>query len=126
MSNKTSKKSGVVIEWPTDTHFTVKNMESKYTDMVPITLRFRLKKAVENKEIVLIGKVKPAIGRPCLVFAKNNPSRELLENATKAGVLPIEDKKSSVTVAEVKAAKKTTTPAVEVNTTPVVIDTSNV
>ena len=113
-TNKTPKKNSVAIEWPT-THFTIDDVQQQNTNIINITLRFRVNKAVENKELVTIGKVKPAIGRPRLVFAKANPSKELLEAAAAAGVLPIEDTtpKASVTVAEVKTTKASvkTTPA---------------
>ncbi len=105
MSTKTTKtkKVSVVIEWPT-THFTIDDIQKKYPSVINITLRFRVKKAVENKEIVTIGKIKPAIGRPKLVFARVNPTADLLEAAKAAGVLPLEDK-AAVPVAEMKTAK---------------------
>ena len=103
---KTTKKNNVAIEWPSNTHFTMNDMFAKYPNFIEITLRFRVKRGLENKDIVTIGKVKPAIGRPQLVFAKANPSKELLEAATKAGVLPLEEKKTSVVVGDVKTPKK--------------------
>jgi hypothetical protein len=105
--NKSGKKPTAKIEWPT-THFTIDDIQKKYPDVVNITLRFRVNKAVdETKELVVIGKIKPAIGRPKLVFAKANPSAELLANATAAGVLPpTEGGNTAVTVAEVKVEKK--------------------
>jgi hypothetical protein len=109
MSNKTPKKNSVTVEWPT-THFTIGDVQSKYPSIINITLRFRVNKAVEANEIVVIGKIKPAIGRPKLVFAKANPSKELLEAATAAGVLPMTDKtvvKGAVGVTEVKSSTKT-------------------
>jgi hypothetical protein len=102
-TNKTSKKSIVTIDWPTS-HFTIDDVQSKYPNVVNITLRFRVKKATENKEIVTIGKIKPAIGRPKLVFARANPSKELLEAAKAAGVIAVETR-AAVAVAEVKAEK---------------------
>lgn len=105
MSNKTTKKNNVAIEWPSNTHFTISDLFKKYPDFVEITLRFRVKRGLENKDIVTIGKVKPAIGRPQLVFAKANPSKELLATAFASGVLTLEDKKTSVSVGDVKAPK---------------------
>ena len=60
-NNKTSKKNSFVIEWPTS-HFTIDDIQGKYPDAVNITLRFRVKQAVENKDVMVIGKIKPAIG----------------------------------------------------------------
>lgn len=106
MSNKTSKKNAFTIEWPAS-HFTIDDIQTKYPDAVNITLRFRVKKAVENKEVVVIGKIKPAIGRPKLVFSRYNPSKELLEAAKIAGVIySSADTTATVAIAEVKTDKK--------------------
>jgi hypothetical protein len=106
MSNdKTNKKNALTIDWPTS-HFTIDDVQGKYPDVVNITLRFRVKKAVESKEIVSIGKIKPAIGRPKLVFARANPSKELIEAAKSAGVLFSDEPKAAITVAEVKSDNK--------------------
>lgn len=105
MSNKTNKKNTPAIDWPSS-HFTIDDVQGKYPDVINITLRFRVKRAVENKEIVPIGKIKPAIGRPKLVFARANPTKELLEAAKAAGVLFNDEPKAAITVAEVKADKK--------------------
>ena len=104
-TNKTSKKTPFVIEWPTS-HFTIDDIQGKYPDVVNITLRFRVKKAVENKDVAVIGKIKPAIGRPKLVFARANPSKELLEAAKAAGVISAAEPLATVSVAEVKNDKK--------------------
>lgn len=103
-TNKTTKKNALKIDWPVS-HFTIDDVQTKYPSIVNITLRFRVKKAIENKEIVTIGKIKPAIGRPKLVFARANPSKELLEAAKTAGVLSL-DEKATVAVAELKSEKK--------------------
>ena len=111
MANKTSKKT-IAIEWPKG-HFTIEEMWQKVGGkaVIPnITLRFRVNKAEDAKEIVLIGKVKPLIGRPKKVYAKANPSKEVLDTAKAAGVVFCDDSKpvnTSVTVAEVKTEKKT-------------------
>jgi hypothetical protein len=98
-----NKKSTVTIEWPTS-HFTIEDVQTKYPDSVNITLRFRVNKALESKEIVVIGKIKPSIGRPKKVFAKANPTKELIEAAKAAGVIAADT--TAVTVAEVTSDKK--------------------
>jgi hypothetical protein len=104
-TNKTSKKNSFIIEWPTS-HFTIEDIQGKYPDAVNITLRFRVKQAVENKDVMVIGKIKPAIGRPKLVFSRANPSKELLEAAKAAGVIAASDTLTTVSVAEVNTDKK--------------------
>lgn len=119
MANKTTKKT-VTIEWPKG-HFTINDVWQKVGGekvMPNITLRFRVNQAEEKKEIVLIGKIKPSIGRPKKVFAKANPTKEILDAAKADGVIFGDDSKpvtsASVTVAEVKTEKKvkTVTPTV--------------
>jgi hypothetical protein len=113
----TKKKNTVNIEWPSNSHFTIEDIQTKYPDVVNITLRFRVKKAVENKEIVQIGKIKPAIGRPRIVFAAANPPQEVIAAAKAAGVLFSDEPKASITVAEVKTEKKVKAVAPVVPTT---------
>lgn len=113
---KTTKKNNAAIEWPSNTHFTIEELAVSHPNFINITLRFRVKRALENKEIVTIGKIKPPIGRPRLVFAKVNPSKELLESAKAAGILPLEDKPSAVTVAEVNTKKSKQEPVLGVKT----------
>jgi len=98
-----TKRNTTVIEWPSDKHFTIEDAQRKYPSMINITLRFRLQKAIDNNEISVIGKIKPAIGRPRLVFAKANSAKSVLEAATASGVLPFSvDKKAEVGVTDVK------------------------
>ena len=104
-NNKTSKKNSFVIEWPTS-HFTIDDIQGKYPDAVNITLRFRVKQAVENKDVMVIGKIKPAIGRPRLVFSRSNPSKELLEAAKAAGVISASEPLTTFSVTEVNTDKK--------------------
>lgn len=108
----TKKKNTTNIEWPANSHFTIDDIQSKYPDVVNITLRFRVKKAMEKREIVTIGKIKPAIGRPKIVFAAANPSKEVIDAAKAAGVLFSDEPKAAITVAELKSDKKTAKPVV--------------
>ena len=88
---KQKTKNNTEIEWPEDTHFTIKDMFVKYPDFIKITIRSRIKRGLEKKEIVVIGKLKSEIGRPQLVFAKTNVSQETRDAAIKAGVLPMKN-----------------------------------
>lgn len=113
--NNKTEKSRTNIEWP-ESHFTIEDIQVKYPDAVNITLRFRVKKAEEAKEIVLIGKVKPAIGRPRKVYTKSNPSKEVLAAATAAGVISTDSPRATVAVGDVKASasvKQTTEVAID-------------
>jgi hypothetical protein len=101
--NNKTEKNRINIEWP-ESHFTIDDIQVKYPDAVNITLRFRVKKAEEAKEIVLIGKVKPAIGRPRKVYTKATPSEEVLAAAAAAGVISTDSLKATVAVGDVKAS----------------------
>lgn len=111
-----NRKNNSPVIWP-EGHFTIKEAHARHASMVEITLRFRIKKAVENGEIVVIGRIKPAIGRPNLVFAKAPASKELREAAYKAGVLPPKDECSTtVNVADVRSKKSKSEPVSEAPT----------
>jgi hypothetical protein len=103
MSN--TKRTTIAIEWPSTGHFTIADLIAKYPDMVEITLRFRVKKAIDLNEISAVGKIKPAIGRPRLVFVKGAATKEAIATAVAAGVLPL-DKPTTVNVGEVKTTTK--------------------
>jgi len=104
-------KSKTPIVWP-EGHFTIDQVHSIYPDMVNITLRFRVKKATENKEIAVIGRLKPAIGRPKLVFTKAPVNEDVVKAAYAAGVLPPVDETAKVQVVNVKPTKKAVVPTV--------------
>ena len=50
--------------------FSIADLEKSHPSAVPITLRFRVKKALENGTIKTAGKVEGEIGRPTLLFEK--------------------------------------------------------
>ena len=104
-------KSKTPIVWP-EGHFTIDQVQSAYPDMVNITLRFRVKKATENKEIAVIGRLKPAIGRPKLVFAKSPVTEAVVKAAYAAGVLPPADETVKVQIVSVKQPEKAVVPTV--------------
>ena len=103
MTNKANKKASTDINWPTS-HFTIADLQECNTDIINVTLRFWVQQALDKREIVEIGKLKPSIGRPRKVFIKANPTKELLEAATAAGVFPL-DSGTVVPVTEVKMEK---------------------
>lgn len=98
--SKNTKKTRTNIEWPTS-HFTIADVQTKYPSIVNITLRLWMNKAEEDGELVLIGKIKPKIGRPNKVYSKVNPTKELIEAAKLAGVI-LQSESSIVTAGEVK------------------------
>lgn len=111
-----TKRTNNTIEWPSTGHFTIADLKALYPSMVEITLRFRVNKALEEGVISTVGKIKPAIGRPRLVFVKGSATVEATALAAKSGVLPMEESKSSVGVADVKSQPATVvTPAAVVS-----------
>ena len=102
------KNSSTTIEWPKG-HFTINDAWQKAggKEAIPnVTLRFHVNNAEARKEIVLIGKIKLAIGRPKKVYAKSPPSKEVLDTAKAAGVVLVGETPTTVTVAEVKPEKR--------------------
>ena len=68
---KPPKKKKLVVNWPTG-KFSISDLEKSHPEAVPITLRFRVKKALEKGTIKTAGKVEGEIGRPTLLFEKIN------------------------------------------------------
>lgn len=65
------KKKKLVVNWPTG-KFSVADLEKSHPSAVPITLRFRIKKALENGTIFPAGKIEGEIGRPTLLFERTS------------------------------------------------------
>tara|TARA_A200000113_G_C8672111_1_gene292682 strand:+ start:192 stop:449 length:258 start_codon:yes stop_codon:yes gene_type:complete len=63
------KRKKLVVNWPTG-KFSIADLEKSHPSAVPITLRFRVKKALESGTITPAGKVEGEIGRPTLLFEK--------------------------------------------------------
>ena len=64
-----TKKKKLVVNWP-DGKFSISDLEKNHPSAVPITLRFRVKKALESGLIKQSGKIEGEIGRPTLLFEK--------------------------------------------------------
>lgn len=67
VSVTSQKKKKLVVTWPNG-KFSISDLEKAHPTAVPITLRFRVKKALENGTIKNVGKVEGEIGRPTLLF----------------------------------------------------------
>lgn len=68
VTNNTKKKK-LVVNWPSG-KFSISDLEKAHPHAVPITLRFRVKKALESGTIKSAGKIEGEIGRPTLLFEK--------------------------------------------------------
>ena len=71
VSSATPRKKKLVVTWPKG-QFSISDLEKSHPTAVPITLRFRVKKALENGTIKNVGKVEGEIGRPTLLFETIN------------------------------------------------------
>ena len=68
-TNVSNKKKKLIVNWP-DGEFSIADLEKNHPSAVPITLRFRVKKALELGLIKKIGKISGEIGRPTMLFEK--------------------------------------------------------
>lgn len=66
-TNISTKKKKLIVNWPKG-KFSIADLEKAHPTAVPITLRFRVKKALESGSIKPAGKVEGEIGRPTLLF----------------------------------------------------------
>ena len=121
MSNtkKTDRKNktNLTVTWPSnDTYFGVNDLAQLNKDFIGITLRVRLKNALDEGVVTQIGTVHGGKGRPKLAFAMSPVSAAAITSAQTAGVMLV-DKYNTVGVLDVKAQTNTTDESVVTETT---------
>jgi hypothetical protein len=115
-NNKTSRKNktNLTVNWPSNTeYFTIKSLLALNPSFVEITLRVRLKNAVDKeKSVEVIGTHNSGKGRPTLIFAMAPVLPSVIEKARLDEKIHIESDTKTVPVLDVSAQ----------NTTPVVVN----
>jgi len=111
MSNtkKTDRKNktNLTVTWPSnDTYFGVSDLTALNSDFISITLRVRLKNALDEGSVSQIGTVHGGKGRPKLAFVMNPVTEAAINAARTAGVM-LSDKFNTVNVLDVKAESDT-------------------
>lgn len=110
MSNKKTdrkNKTNLTVTWPSnDTYFGVSDLTSLNKDFIAITLRVRLKNALDEGVVTQIGTIHGGKGRPKLAFALSPVTEAAINSARTAGVV-LSDKYNSVNVLDVKAEAET-------------------
>ena len=124
MSNKKTNrknKTNLTVTWPSaDKYFTIADLMETNKEFIPITLRVRLKNAIDDGTVVEIGTIHGGKGRPKLAFAMNPVTEDVLATARQAEVV-LHDKYNTVKVLDV-TSNPTETPVeaeVEVSKTTV-------
>ncbi len=79
-------KTNLTVTWPSNV-FTIKELNASNPEFVEITLRVRMKKAIESGEITEIGVLHNGKGRPTLVFVYGTPTKEHIEEAKNRQVI---------------------------------------
>lgn len=79
-------KTNLVVNWPNNL-FTIKELNSQNPEFVEITLRVRLKKAMEAGEVNEVGVLPNGKGRPTLVLSYGPITSEKINEAKDRGVL---------------------------------------
>jgi hypothetical protein len=79
-------KTNLTVTWPSNI-FTIKELNVQNPDFVEITLRVRMKKAIDSSEITEIGVLHNGKGRPTLVFVHGTPTKEHIEEAKSRQVI---------------------------------------
>jgi len=102
-------KTNLTLSWPENTeYFTIKDLCTLNPEFVEITLRVRLKKALDEEKIVgVIGSTNPGKGRPSLVFAMRPVIQSVLDKAKAAGI-QLEDQSRLVNVMTVATSTPST------------------
>jgi hypothetical protein len=79
-------KTNLTVKWPTNT-FTIKELNEANPDFVEITLRVRLKKAIETGEVNEMGVLHNGKGRPTIVFVCGTPTQAHIDEAKSREVI---------------------------------------
>lgn len=79
-------KTNLTINWPTNT-FTIKELNEANPEFVEITLRVRLKKAIETGEVNEMGVLHNGKGRPTIVFVHGTPTQDHIDEAKSREVI---------------------------------------
>ena len=124
MSNKKTNrknKTNLTVTWPSaDKYFTIADLMETNKEFIPITLRVRLKNAIDDGTVVEIGTIHGGKGRPKLAFAMSPVTEDVLATARQSEVV-LHDKYNTVKVLDV-TSNPTETPVeteVEVSKTTV-------
>ena len=116
-------KTGLSVNWPnsfytmetSESHPNITSLWSQNQHFAAlITLRVRLTNAIESNQVVSLGTVKGAKGRPKLVFANAPVSQETIEAARVAGVVLNDNIPHIVNVMNVVPTTEDTSEIVEV------------
>lgn len=73
-------KTNLKVTWPSKI-FTIKELNALNSEFVEITLRVRLKKAIESGEVKELGVLHNGKGRPTIVFVHGTPTESHIEEA---------------------------------------------
>ena len=114
-------KTNLTVTWPSNV-FTIKELNVLNPDFVEITLRVRIKKAIESSEITDIGVLHNGKGRPTLVFVHGTPTKEHLEEAKSRQVI-LKDS-TTVNVVNINSKKQIVSIFDDAKTTKSVIEMS--
>lgn len=98
-------KTNLTINWPTNT-FTIKELNDANPEFVEITLRVRLKKAIETGEVNEMGVLHNGKGRPTIVFVHGTPTQAHIDELSSREVI-LKDS-MTINVMKVDAVKPTT------------------
>lgn len=98
-------KTNLTVKWPIST-FTIKELNESNPDFVEITLRVRLKKAIETGEVNEMGVLHNGKGRPTIVFVHGTPTQAHIDEAKSREVI-LKDN-MTINVLSVDATKPST------------------
>jgi hypothetical protein len=120
MSNKKTNrknKTNLTVTWPSaDKYFTIADLMETNKEFIPITLRVRLKNAIDDGTVAEIGTIHGGKGRPKLAFAMNPVTEDVLATARQAEVV-LHDKYNTVKVLDVTSNPTETPVEAEVEVT---------
>lgn len=115
-------KTNLDVTWPKDSIFTINDLHKKNKDFVLITLRVRLKKAIDAGEVMDIGVLHNGKGRPTNVFVYGKPTNKHLEQAKEREVIIKSGLESQMSVTVLSVNKEESTAQSETQLTSVAVE----
>lgn len=126
MTNKKTNrknKTNLSVTWPAPgKYFTIVDLMNTNKDFIQITLRVRLKNAIDEGTVAEIGTIHGGKGRPKLAFAMNPVTEDVLADARQSEVI-LHDKYNTIKVLDV--TNKNTSETSETSTKEVVTSVTN-
>lgn len=108
---KTNRKNNTkqIVKWPTSPYFTMEDIFKINLDIVKITTRSKVSRAIKEGKTIEIGHVPGGKGRPLKVYSLCPVTQETLSLAERGGIVLVDNSDKLVHVISVSSANTVST-----------------